>query len=144
MSSLGKYDVKGMQDVKAWIDGREKEIQKTKTSEAKYSAELDKALNEYHNLEVRAEELEPEELQAARLSLRPEEEQRAVSALENAYGASYDPAATRDAKNKVADLLGGEHNDAASPFFRENLRQQQKEAQQHEIPQRKKSQYLER
>ena len=103
MSSLGKYDEKGMQDVKAWIDGREKEIQKTKTSEAKYSAELEKALTEYHDLEARAESLDPEKLQAARLSLRPEEEKRAVSALENAYGASYDPAATRDAKNKVAD-----------------------------------------
>ena len=48
-----------------------------------------------------------------------------------------------DAK-KVADLLGREHNDAASPFFRENLRQKQKKVLGRELPQRKKSKDRER
>ena len=70
----------------------------------------DKALEEYHDLEVSAEEIDPDELKAARLSLRSEEEQRAVSVLENGYGTSCDPSAMRDAKSKIADLLGEERS----------------------------------
>ena len=142
--SFGKTDDKGMKDVKAWIDGREAQIKKAEAAEAKYSAELDKALAEYHDLEARAEEFDPEELQAARLSLRPEEEKRAVSKLEDAYGTSYDPSAMRDAKNKVSDLLGEDQSDTAPISLRESLRQKQKEVQQHELPKKKMSRYMDR
>ena len=127
----------GRQD---WIDL----LSKAEAAEAKYNAELDKALAEYHDLEARAEELDPEELQAARLSLRPEEEKRAVSKLEDAYGTRYDPSAMLDAKNKVSDLLGEERSGTAPRSLRENLRQKQKSAQQRELPQRKKSRDQER
>lgn len=142
--SFGKVDDKGMKDVKTWIDGREAQIQKAEAAEAKYSAELDKALAEYYDLEARAEELDSEELKAARLYLRPEEEKRAVSKLEDAYGASYDPSAMREAKSKVADLLDEECGDNAPISLRESLRQKQKDAQQRELPQRKKERDLER
>lgn len=46
MSTFGKYDDKGMRDVKSWIDRREEQIQKAEVAEAKYSTELDKALGE--------------------------------------------------------------------------------------------------
>ena len=142
--SFGKSDDKSMKDVKAWIDGREAQIKKVEAAEAKYSAELDKALAEYHDLEARAEEFDSDELKTARLSLRPEEEKRAVSKLEDAYGISYDPSSMRDAKSKVADLLDEERNDNAPISLRESLRQKQKDLQQHELPQRKKSRNLER
>ena len=142
--SFGKSDDKSMKDVKSWIDGREAQIKKAEAAEAKYSAELDKALDEYHDLEARAEELDPEELKAARLSLRPEEEKRAASKLEDAYGISYDYATLQEAKGQVSNLLGEERGDIAPRSLRENLMQKQKEVQQHELPQRKKARDQER
>ena len=99
---------------------------------------------QYHDLEARAEELDPDELKAARLSLRPEEEKRAVAKLENSYGVSYDLSVMRTAKDKVTDLLGEARSDTAPISLRENLRPKQKEVQQHELSQRKRSRDLER
>ena len=126
MSTFGKADDKGMKDVKSWIDRREEQIQKAETAEARYSAELDKALDEYHALEAHAKALDPEELKTARLSLRPEEEKRAVSKVEDAYGNSYDYATMREAKGQVADLLGEEPIDSKPRSVRRDLQQAQK------------------
>ena len=82
----------------SWIDRREEQIQKAEAAEAKYSTELDKALDEYHELEARAEALDPDELKTARLALRPEEEKRAASKIEEAYGNDYDYATMREAR----------------------------------------------
>ena len=144
MSIFGKSDDKGMNDVKAWIDGREAQIQKAAAAEAKYSAELDKALGEYRDLESRAEELDPDELKAARLSLRPEEEKRAVSKVEDAYGNSYDYTTMREARNQVSDLLTENHPDSKTRSVRRDLQQAQKEMQQRELPKKKKSRDLAR
>ena len=114
-----------MKDVKAWSDGRETQIQKADAAEAKYSAELDRALYEYHEFEARAEARDPEELEAARLSFRPEEEKRAVSKVEDAYGNSYNYATMREAKNQVADLLGESYTEPKRHSLRENLKQKE-------------------
>lgn len=50
----------------------------------------------------------------------------------------------KQAKADVAKLLGEESEVAKSRSLRENLRQKQKEVQQRELPQRKKSLDLER
>ncbi len=144
MSTFGKSDDKGMNDVKAWIDGREAQIQKAAAAEAKYSAELDKALAEYHDLEACAEEFDPDELETARLSLRPEEEKRAVSKVEDAYGNSYDYTTMREARNQVSDLLTENHPDSKTRSVRRDLQQAQKEMQQRELPKKKKSRDLAR
>lgn len=144
MSTFGKNDDKGMKDVKTWIDGREAQIQKAEAAEAKYSAELDKALDEYHELEARSEGLDPDELKAARLSLRPEEEKQAVSKLENAYGSSYDYTTMREAKNQVSELLCEDLSDSKPRSVRRDLQQAQKEVQQRELPPRKRTRDLER
>ena len=101
-------------------------------------------MDEYHNLEARAEELDPDELKAARLSLRPEEEKRAVSKLEDAYGSSYDYDTMSEAKDHVLDLLDEARSDTATISLRENLKQKQKEVQERELPSRKKARGLER
>ncbi len=92
----------------SWIDRREEQIQKAEAAESKYSTELDKALDEYHELEARAEALDPDELKTARLALRPEEEKRAASKIEEAYGNDYDYATMREARDRVSVLLGEE------------------------------------
>lgn len=137
MSSFGKYDDKGMKDVKSWIDRREEQIQKAEAAEAKYSAELDKALDEYHELEARAEALDQEELKTARLSFRPEEEKRAVSKVEDAYGSNYDYDTMREAKNQVSDLLGEDRPDSKPHSVRRDLQQALEKIQQQELPIRK-------
>lgn len=116
MSSLNKYDDAGMKAVKAWINSKEKEIQKAEAVEAQYMAELDKTLSEYHELEAGAVELEPDKLYAARLSLRLDEEKRATSTLKNRYGDSYDPAVTQRAKDKATNLLREESALAKLPY----------------------------
>ena len=143
LSTFGKYDDKGMKDVKAWIDGRETQIQKAEAAEAKYSAELEKALTEYHDLEARAESLDPEKLEAARLFLRPEEEKRAVSIVEDVYGKNYDSTVMCEAKNQLSNLLGEKSSDVTSCSLRENLKQKQQEGHHREAPHRKTSQDLE-
>ena len=125
MSTFGKYDDKGMRDVKSWIDRREEQIQKAEVAEAKYSTELDKALDEYHELEVRAESLDLTELETARLSLRPEEERRAVTKVENAYGNNYDYATMHKAKDRVSNLLGENPVADKSRSVRRDLHQAQ-------------------
>ena len=142
--SFGKSDDKGMKDVKSWIDSGETQIQMAEAAEAKYSTELDKALVEYHDLEARAEALDPEKLKAVRLSLRSEGEKRAVSKVDSTYGKAFDHATLQEAKNQVPDLLGEDRSDSASISLRENLGQKQRDAQQRELPQKKKSRDLER
>ncbi len=115
----------GMKDVKSWINRREEQIQKAEAAEAKYSAELDKALDEYHELEVCAESLDLAELETARLSLRPEEEKRAVSKIEDAYGSSFDYATLCEATDQVSDLLGEEPIDSTPRSVRRDLQQAQ-------------------
>lgn len=101
-------------------------------------------MEEYRDLEARAEALDSEKLKAARLSLRPEEEQRAVSKLENAYGKSFDHATMCEAKNQVSDSLGEGHSNIASHSLRENLKKKQKDTQQREQINRKKPRDRER
>ena len=62
----------------------------------------------------------------------------------NTYGKNYDPASMREAKNHVTDLLEEDHPDSKQRSVRRDLRHKQKEVQQHELPQRKKSRDLER
>ena len=144
MFTFGKSDDKGMKDVKSWIDGREAQIQKAEAAETKYSAELDKALTEYHYLEASAGELDPDELKAARLSFRPEEEKRAASVLRETYTRQYDADTIKQAKADVAKLLGEEPLVTKPHSLRENLKQKQKEVEERELPKRKKSKELNR
>lgn len=97
-----------MKDVKIWINSSEKEIQKAEAVEAQYTAELETALAEYHELEARAVELDPNELDAACCSIRPEEEKQAALTLKSRHGNSYDPVIMQRARDKAANLLSKE------------------------------------
>lgn len=150
ISTFGKADDKGMKEVKFWIDRREEQIQKAADAEARYSAELDKALDEYHDLEARAEALDPDELETARLSLRPVEEKRAASKIEEAYGNNYDYATMREARDRVSVLLGEEPLDNKPRSVRRDLQQAQETVRQREqfhqgqTPKKKQSKEKER
>lgn len=80
----------------------------------------------------------------ARLALRLEEESRAATMLKENYAQRYDPDIIKQAKADVAKLLSEELAATKPRSLRENLRQKQKEAQQRELPKRKKSKDWER
>ena len=73
-----------------------------------------------------------------------EEEKRAVSKVEAAYGNSYDYNTMHEAKNQVANLLGEESIDVKPRSVLRGLQQTQKEVQERELPQRKRSRDLDR
>ena len=76
----------------------------------------------YTDLKEQTAEFDPDELQDARLALRPVMERSAVDRVQSAYGNKYDPLIMYDSKWDVADLLH-EHEERRS--VREFLRQQQ-------------------
>ena len=59
-------------------------LKKLETQEQKYSAELDKALDEYAELKAQAADFDPVELYEARQAIRPAQEKAAEQQLEDA------------------------------------------------------------
>lgn len=80
------------------IAAMEAGLQKLADQEQKYSAELDKALEEYAEAKAQAAGLDPVELYEARLAIRPGYEAAANEKLERAFGGKYSPLRWVDAK----------------------------------------------
>lgn len=137
-------DDEGVKRSKARIETDRDNLKKAETAEIRATVDLEDAAEEFHKLEAQASKFDPDELMGARLALRPEEESRATSILKDNYTWQYDADTIKQAKADVAKLLGEESEVAKPRSLRENLRQKQKEVQQRELPQRKKSRDLER
>lgn len=80
-------------------------LKKLSQQEEKYTTELNDALRQYADLKEQTEEFDPDELQDARLALRPAMERSAVDRMQSAYGNKYDPLMMHDSKWDVSDLL---------------------------------------
>lgn len=106
LSDLHRADDSEMKEVKKWVTDMETELQKAETVDARFSAELDAALAEYHGLEEKSAGLDQTELWAARLELRPETEKEDASKVQDAYGIKYDPAIMDMARVQVKELSG--------------------------------------
>ena len=111
-------------------------LKKLEAQEQKYSAELDKALDEYAELKAQAADFDSVELYKARQAIREEIERSAVDRIKSAYGDKYDPVMMLFSKRDAAKLLSEE---VEEPPVRESMRQKQKE-QQVQQKQKKKSQ----
>ena len=144
INRIGVADDEGFKRSKARIETDRDNLKKAETAEIRATVDLEDATEEFRKLEARAAEFDPNELMDARLALRPEEESRAASILKDNYTWQYDADTIKQAKADVAKLLGEESEVAKPRSLRENLRQKQKEVQQRELPQRKKSRDLER
>ena len=81
-------------------------LKKLEAQEQKYSAELDKALDEYAELKTQAADLDPVELYAARQAIRPAQEKTAEKQLENAIREKPSLVMLLSAKQEVSLLLG--------------------------------------
>lgn len=117
-------DDTGISDVKKQIATLESALQKLSEQEAKYSAELDKALKQYAELKAQAADVDAVELMDARLDIRPDREHSAADRIK----AACDPLMMYDIKRAVSDLLNEE---AEARSVREFMRRkQQQHAQQ--------------
>ena len=94
--------------------------------EEKYTAELNDALQQYADLKTQSAEFDPDELQDARLDLRPALERSVVDRVQSAYGDKYDYLMMYDSKRDVADIL---HEETEARSIREHLRQKQQAQQ---------------
>ena len=99
-------------------------LKKLAQQEEKYTAELNNALQQYADLKTQSAEFDPDELQDARLDLRPAMERSVVDRVQSAYDAKYDPLMMYDSKRAVANLL---HEEAEARSIRERLRQKQQQ-----------------
>ena len=116
-------------------------LKKLETQEQKYSAELDKALDEYAELKAQAAEFDPVELYKARQAIRPAQEQTAEKQLENTMHEKPSLVMLLSAKQETSRLLG---EDTEERQARQMVMQRQKE--QRTVPQNqsKKKEHWER
>ena len=124
LHSLECTDDAGIAAVKKDIPTMEAALKKLVQQEEKYTAELNNALQQYAELKEQSAEFAPDELQDARLTLRPAMERSAVDCVQSAYGNKYDPLMMYDSKRDVANLL---HEEAEERSIRERLRQKQQQ-----------------
>ena len=120
LHSLECTDDAGITAVKKDISTMEVALKKLSQQEEKYTAKLNDALRQYAELQAQSVEFDPDELQDARLALRPVMERSAVDRAQSAYGNKYDPLMMYDSKRDVADMLN-EHEEKKS--VREFLRE---------------------
>ena len=135
---IGVGDNEGVKRSKARTEKERESLQKAEKAEARYSIDLDDAAAEFHDLEARAAELDPDELMDARLALREEQEQRATSALKDSYGKEYEPDLTKQAKTNVSEVLNEPKPDEKPRSMRKRLQEKQAEVEQRERKRQKK------
>ena len=126
LHSLECSDDAGIAAVKKDISTMEAALKKLSQQEEKYTAELNDALQQYADLKTQSAEFDPDELQDARLDLRPAMERSVVDRVQSAYGDKYDSLMMYDSKRDVADIL---HEETEARSIREHLRQKQQAQQ---------------
>jgi chromosome segregation ATPase len=116
-------------------------LKKLEVQEQKYSAELDKALAEYSDLQAQAAELNPVELYAARQAIRPTQEKAAEQQLEDAMHEKPSLIMLLSARQETSRLLG---EDVEERQARQMVMQRQKEQRLVPQNQSKKKEHWER
>ena len=125
LHSLDCADDAAMSDVKKDIAAMEAALKKLDEQESKYATELESALQQYRELEAQAAEYDAEELNDARLELRPNMDRSTVSSIQTAYDTQYSPFTMAEAKRDVSNMLDEYEEEPRS--VRERLRNHQQE-----------------
>ena len=137
LHSLECSDDAGIAAVKKDVSTIETALKKLFQQEEKYTAELNDALQQYAELKLQSAEFDSDELQDARLALRPAMERSAVDRVQSVCGDKYDLLMMYDSKRDAADLLN-EHEERHSVWEvlcqkqRPQRTQQQRTAKRHE------------
>jgi hypothetical protein len=131
----------GAEEFRKDIATMEAGLKKLEAQEQKYSAELDKALDEYAELKAQAADFDPVELYKARQAIRPAQEKAAEQQLEDTMHEKPSLIMLLSAKQEASRLLG---EDAENRQARQMVMQRQKE--QRTVPQNqsKKKEHWER
>ena len=125
LRSLDCADDAAMSDVKKDIAAMEAALKKMDEQESKYSVELESALQQYREQEAQAAEFDAEELNEARLELRPGMDRSTVSRIRTAYNTQYSPFTMAEARQDVSKMLDEHEEEPRS--VRERLRNHQQE-----------------
>lgn len=96
----------GAEEFRKDIATMEAGLKKLEAQEQKYSAELDKALDEYAELKAQAVELDPVELYETRQAIRPAQEKAAEQQIEDAMHEKLSLIMLLSAKQETSRLLG--------------------------------------
>ena len=131
----------GAEEFRKDIATMEAGLKKLEAQEQKYSAELDKALDEYAELKAQAADFDPVELYKARQAIRPAQEKAAEQQIEDAMHEKLSLIMLLSAKQETSRLLG---ENAEERQARQMVMQRQKE--QRTVPQNqsKKKEHWER
>ena len=106
------------------IAAMETGLQKLADQEQKYSAELDKALEEYAGVKAQTAGLDPVELYRARLAIRDAHETAAQEKIAQTFGKQYSPIRWMEAKQEQLRLT----QDSAEEYIARRLLQQRQES----------------
>ena len=111
-------------------------LKKLEAQEQKYSAELDKALDEYAELKAQAADFDPVELYKARQGIRPAQEKAAEQQLEDSIHEKPSLIMLLSAKQETSRLLG---EDAEERQARQLIAHKRQEQHRNSIIKRKRS-----
>lgn len=127
LNVMKRADDKGVSTVQHDIAKMESALAELDKREAKYTAELNEALQQYAEYKNQAKEFDIGELSTAQLDIRPDKQRSAQSRLESFYGNQYDwltmVSSVHDAEIKLNDEID-------MRAVREYAHQQHKQAQQ--------------
>ena len=107
-------------------------------AENKFTAELDRTLERYRDLEKTVADVDAGELTDTRMELRTGKEQSAASQLQKIYGVKYDYDMMRQSKLEVKKMLG---EVTRKPSITQMLQRKEPESQMQKPPKRKQKDY---
>ena len=107
-------------------------------AENKFTAELDRTLERYRDLEKTVADVDAGELTDTRMELRTGKEQAAASQLQKIYGVKYDYDMMRQSKLEVKKMLG---EVTRKPSITQMLQRKEPESQMQKPPKRKQKDY---
>ena len=90
LNAMRCADDKGVSTIQRDISKMESALAELDKREAKYTAELNEALQQYAEYKKQATEFDIGELDAARLDIRPDKQRSAQNRIESFYGSQYD------------------------------------------------------
>ena len=110
-------DNHGMDKIKQHIASMKSSLETLNQQEAKCADALEAALAQYTELQQEAADIDATELDAARLTLRPDKEHKTVQQLQTIYGKKFDSRTLAQSRMNVVEML----NEVVKPI---SIRQQ--------------------
>ena len=129
LADMGCPDDKSVAGVRKQLSDWEHILGKLDKREQQFSEELQKVVDEYDELQERVAGLEPDELYAARMKLRPSLEAEAEAKLRELYGQSFKPTDLKEVKEQIAQVLDEKYESVSlKDRFQQKRQESEKQA----------------